>query len=430
MKGNKYYHKFKFHIGKRIIKTTAAVYICFLIYQLRGQYDIPFYSAIAAVLCMQTSTQNSGRMAKERIQGTLIGAFYGVIILILARNHVLKEWILFLVMALCMIPIIQTSIHIKRASTAAISCVVFLSIAASYGSNASIWLITLDRIADTLIGIAVALFINSIKIPRRPRKNILFVLDIDHDDGKKRVPMSEYSKKEMSRMINDGANITISTEYSPAAIWEYLSDIDLQLPVIAMNGSVLYDLPECKYIRTYSLSSGISKKLVNILEENEIGYFVHSIIHDMLLIYVSEFRHMCMQDKYRKLRSSPYRNYIYGKLPDNQRAVYFYILDRVDVIDGFLKIIEKEEFRNDIYIDAVMESDYKGYKSASIYCKTASKEERIRYLMDETGTDQVVTIGSTSNSFDVVIEDGDENLAVKIIKRIYEAFFWEKKKRV
>ena len=40
-------------IGLRMIKSAVAVFLCFVIYLLRGQHGMPFYSAIAAVLCMQ-----------------------------------------------------------------------------------------------------------------------------------------------------------------------------------------------------------------------------------------------------------------------------------------------------------------------------------------------------------------------------------------
>lgn len=428
MKSNKYYHRFKFHIGQRMIKTTVAVYICFIIYQLRGQSEVPFYAAIAAVLSMQTDPQNSGINALERMEGTLIGAVYGILLLFFARLHLVEDGIIFFIMALCMIPVIQTSILIRKGATAAISCVVFLSIAAGYNSNAAILIITRERILDTLLGIVVALVINIIKIPRSPRKNILFVFHIDHPEDKKGIPMSNYCKKELTRMIESGANIAFSTVYSPAVIWQRLSDIQMKLPVIAMNGSVLYDLKECKYVRNYSIPETVSQKLIDILEAGKIGYFVHSVVHDAMLIYVSDFRHMCLQDKYRKLRGTPYRNYIYGHLPKDQKAVTFYILDRVEVIDGLLKLIEQTEIRDEIHLDVVPEKDYPGYKSVSVYSKTALIEDRIKYLMDETGVLQVVTIGSAGRGFDVVIEDGDENSGVKIIRRLYEAFFWEKKK--
>ena len=45
-------------VGMRMIKTAVAVFLCFAIDAFRGG-GIPFYSAIAAVLCLQPSWQSS-----------------------------------------------------------------------------------------------------------------------------------------------------------------------------------------------------------------------------------------------------------------------------------------------------------------------------------------------------------------------------------
>lgn len=39
--------------GQRIFRSAAAVGVCLAIYLLRGSQGIPFYSAIAALQCMQ-----------------------------------------------------------------------------------------------------------------------------------------------------------------------------------------------------------------------------------------------------------------------------------------------------------------------------------------------------------------------------------------
>ena len=77
-------HKSRFpRIGMRIIKSAVAVGICFLIYYLRGSRGVPFYSAIAALQCMQSYHKNSRTVAFRRMNGTLIGAFYGLIVIVI-----------------------------------------------------------------------------------------------------------------------------------------------------------------------------------------------------------------------------------------------------------------------------------------------------------------------------------------------------------
>ena len=69
--------KWKFPIGMRTIKTVTAVYLCFVIDNFRSG-GVPFYAAIAAVLCVQKDIHSSIKAAKNREIATLIGGLFGM----------------------------------------------------------------------------------------------------------------------------------------------------------------------------------------------------------------------------------------------------------------------------------------------------------------------------------------------------------------
>ena len=48
---------------------------------------------------------------------------------------------------------------------------------------------------------------------------------------------------------------------TPASLMEPLKDIHLELPVIAMDGAVLYDIREKMYLHAYVISCEQSKKI-------------------------------------------------------------------------------------------------------------------------------------------------------------------------
>ena len=149
-------------IGMRVVKTVIAVYISFFISHLRG--GIPFYSAIASILSMQSDYKSSIDVAKSRIIGTMIGGGYGIIE-IMARQYMNFEWpayIQYLILSLFLIPIIYTNVFLKVKKSTYISCVVFFSITASVGRTIGPFSFAINRIIDTLIGIVVSLFVNLI----------------------------------------------------------------------------------------------------------------------------------------------------------------------------------------------------------------------------------------------------------------------------
>ena len=149
-------------IGMRMIKTVIAVMICFTIDYFRDQS--PFYSAIAAILCMQPDVKNSVRVAKNRTIGTLIGGTWAVVLIFLEQSTALEPLTLvyYLVTALFVIPLIYTTLLWDKRTASYITCVVFLSVTVSHISDGNPYLFAANRVLDTLIGIFVSLAVNKL----------------------------------------------------------------------------------------------------------------------------------------------------------------------------------------------------------------------------------------------------------------------------
>lgn len=73
-------------IGLRIIKSSVAVFLCYVVNMLRGSYGLVFYSRLAALWCMQDYVGETKSKAKQRSVGTFIGAVYGLIMIVIDVN--------------------------------------------------------------------------------------------------------------------------------------------------------------------------------------------------------------------------------------------------------------------------------------------------------------------------------------------------------
>ncbi|WP_308753349.1 aromatic acid exporter family protein [uncultured Anaerotruncus sp.] len=156
--------------GLRMLKSALAVFLCFLIDTLRGG-GVPFYSAIAAILCMQPDVQGGLRVGLNRVVGTLIGGCYGMGVLYLLRafppgGHGLLQYA---VISAALVPLMYLTVLVKKTSATYITCVVFLSITVSHGLDLIPYAFALNRILDTLIGIFISLFVNWVPFLRNRR---------------------------------------------------------------------------------------------------------------------------------------------------------------------------------------------------------------------------------------------------------------------
>ncbi|NLB28677.1 MAG: FUSC family protein [Clostridiales bacterium] len=149
------------HVGKRIIKTVIAVFLCALIGYLR-KTDSAILSMVAAIICIQPTRDESLMFAFNRVIGTVLGGALGALCLFLARitGLINISTLYHLVIAIMLIPIIQLTLWMRKPSLSSFTCIVFLMVTVTLVEGASPVLYALKRTFETLIGIAVGLGVN------------------------------------------------------------------------------------------------------------------------------------------------------------------------------------------------------------------------------------------------------------------------------
>lgn len=147
--------------GMRVIKTMLAVIICLLIEHLRGS-DMASHACIATIVCMQPTLKSTFQTAVDRTIGTIIAGIYAyllAVLLISVIGMVPTTLEFYLLIGALSFPLMALMLVIKKSSPMAITVIVYLVIMLSV-SDTNPLLYTIDRVLGTLIGIAVALFVN------------------------------------------------------------------------------------------------------------------------------------------------------------------------------------------------------------------------------------------------------------------------------
>lgn len=200
------------HMGKLIVKAALSVFICCLIYEF---FDIgtgiPFYSGIAAIICLQPEIKSTFRVGLNRTIGTLIGGFTGMGILFILREFslfsfpTLKNFLI----SLCIIPLMFLAESFKRgpfshfldkarqnnlftiaplilfadfmrkSALTNITCVAFLSVTITHGTDSTISDFAFNRMLDTLIGVFVSFFINFIPMGKEAKPTERITEDVE-----------------------------------------------------------------------------------------------------------------------------------------------------------------------------------------------------------------------------------------------------------
>lgn len=281
-------------IGLRIIKSAVAVFLCYLFNYFRGENGIVFYSQLSVLWCIQSYISTTKQNANQRIAGTFIGAGFGLVVLLfflLIRNAELQvgDFSMYLIKGLItsvvIIIVLYATVILNKKNASYFSCVVFLSIVVIHGGDNNPFIFTLNRVIDTMVGILIGVAVNLFHLPRKQHKEILFISGLDDTLLDSDYHLNDYCKVELNRMIEEGLNFTLSTMRPPASIIEPMADIKLKLPVIAMNGGVLYDTQSKRYLEKIEIEKKEAIEIAKFLDENNILYFANVVVDDTLLIY-------------------------------------------------------------------------------------------------------------------------------------------------
>jgi hypothetical protein len=415
-------------IGMRIIKSGIAILLCYLVSFLRGNSGIVFYSHLAALWCIQVYVEKSKQNAIQRLIGTTMGAVYGLIYL-LSRNaiqHVAKVSALAdaCMISFLIILILYSTVLIKKKQASYFSCVVFLSIVVNHVTDANPYLFVWNRYLDTVIGIVIGICVNTFSLPREKRDDILFLSGLDDTLLSKKDNMSDYSKIELNRMLDDGIHFAISTYRTPASLMEAVRDIRLKLPVIAMDGAVLYDIKKKMYLKVYVISGRKARQVQELIAEEGLMCFTNVIMDDLLVIYYQKTSDPVHEKLVSELRSSPYRNYVERSCPEDQEVVYFMLLYPDAVIERMYQRLDKAGLTQELKVLKYKSEDYPGYSYIKIYNKNARKENMTEYLKSMTGVEKTVTFGSIEGRYDILVQPGDTNYVVHMLKNLYEPVKW------
>ena len=319
------------HIGQRILKTTIAVFICLLVYWLRGYrgQNMPSEAAITAIICMQPYVQNTREYAFNRLTGTLIGAAWGLLLLLLLLAFpALGASILcrYALMALGVMMALYTGVLLRKPDSSSLAAIVFICIVIAFPEIDRPLQRAMTRITGVLLGTLVSILVNVARFPRsKIRDRVFFVRTRDLvPDRFSRLPAAALFR--LNYLYNDGAKICLMSEHAPAFFTLQMHEARLSVPLIVMDGAAIYDANENRYLHTETIPPAASAWLRGELDSLELSYFVYTVHHNKTCIFHQGAWNVQEKILYERLSRSPYRSYLEGEIYETEEIVYFKIV--------------------------------------------------------------------------------------------------------
>ena len=391
-------------IGQRIIKTSLAVTLCLFFYLWRGYQGESMPAEAASVL--------------NRLAGTMIGAFWGFVFLLLMLMIPVLNWavpILYLMMGLGTLISLYSAVLVRRQDAAGLAAIVFVCVVIAFPDIANPMEQAFHRILDVLAGTLTALFVNAFRLPRIKLSDRVFFVrmqDLTEDQFSCPAPAALFR---LQNLYQEGAKICLISEHAPAFHASQLNHVKFTVPLIVMDGTALYDANENTYLSVSYMDSASCRWLIKRLQSMNVSFFVYTLHRDRNFIYHSGVLSERERQLYLRLKKSPYRYYLDDDHYSVSDVVYLKIItskDQAEHIKNVLQpMMEKMKLRSVIRSQDGIESSYSLYFYAEHADVEHAQAHLIRLLKQKEPAIEMYNVFSRGSFH-------SENDAVRLLKTI------------
>lgn len=306
------------------------------------------------------------------------------------------------------------------------ACVAYLSVAVIAHDGVSPYEFLFYRVVDTFLGVGIGSLVGSFHTHGKKRNDVLFVAELDDELRSAHRQISEFNKTALNHMIDEGALFTMITRQTPASLIAEVEHLKLRLPVIALDGAVLYDIYQNRYLHACLMEHDMGIRIRQLLTEQNRAFFTNVIVDDVWVIYYNDLVDEDQKGYLKKLRTSPYRNYMKRAPHDEDHILYFSVLDTHNRLIMLEKQLEEMGFAGKLKF--LLEDHVFGEKSLlKILSIEASPRNMLDRLMKMLHVHHSIVYGDKDSETccDVAVADSDFN---RIVQNIRSRLYRKKKK--
>lgn len=249
----------------------------------------------------------------------------------------------------------------------------------------------------------------------------LFVTDLDGTLLNSNKEVSIKSTEILNKLIDNGVNFTVATARTPATVVDLLQDVNLKLPAVLMNGVLLYDIKEEKYINIKEIEKDTVDKVFDILNKFDKNAMVYGIRNNHLWVYHKEFEYSWEYNFYKERADRKQKTFLkvenYQESIKESKIINFIVFDKYEKIKGIYEELKKIDEISVEYYEDIYE---KGCYFLEAYSAEASKANGIKLLSDYIEHDKLICFGDNLNDIPM-FELADECYATaNAVERVKE----------
>lgn len=225
----------------------------------------------------------------------------------------------------------------------------------------------------------------------------LFVSDLDGTLLNSEAQLSDETVAIINEGLECGMDFTISTARTPTTALKIIEKLNLRLPVMMMNGVLVYDIASKRYIKKEVMDNSVVMVLLGLIKVKGLDCFLYGLDNEQFVAYYDSVESTSL-NYFRNERIMKYDKKFTEvedlSLVAGRDIIYCMLREPREKLEGLyreLSVVKgvKAEFYPDVYSD--------DYYMLEIYSDQASKKEAVNYLRGNGRYDSVVGFGDNLN---------------------------------
>ncbi len=243
----------------------------------------------------------------------------------------------------------------------------------------------------------------------------LYISDLDGTLLNNNAEITDNSKKLLNEFLSFGNFFSVATARTGATVIQMLEGVNVNVPVILMNGVASYDIEKGKYVKVHSFSDKAKREFLSAvcaygspgflycIDDNDLSTFYENTNSPNAEIFINE-REKKFGKKFTKVES--YMDCI------GHSVVYY---SYSDTYEKLKPLYEKTKSIEGIRAEFYRDTYHPDFWYFEVCSENASKYNAVLWLKEKYNFDKVVAFGDNLNDIPL-FEAADESYAVENAK--------------
>lgn len=223
----------------------------------------------------------------------------------------------------------------------------------------------------------------------------LYISDMDGTLLNSKAELAQESADILNRLIAGGSSFSVATARGAKAVEQMLKTVDMSIPVVLMNGVLVYDIRSGQYLKKEVIPREALTRIIDIIKQTEATVFMYALVDNEVISF------------YEQMDSQLRQNYVNEQITKHNRVYHqvdfssisedviyfatFNTYEKIKQLHDSLQVINN--IHMEMYKDVYMEEMW----YLEVFSENGSKYNAVRFLRKEYGFDKIVGFGDNLN---------------------------------